>query len=170
MEENTTPETEFDATPPDDQQGPPETQVPESEPPKRRRGRPPKNPQLNQETVTPGAKAKPGPKPKKAAAYGADEIGIMGRQLVGVHQIVAMVTGIPEFVIQEQEGAILAQSIANVANEYGLEIDGKTGASIQLFMTVAMIYGPRFLQFRARAKQAQQAQTGASPGGELSPS
>jgi len=115
--------------------------APESEPPKRRRGRPP------------GAKAKP--KPKKTI-YGGDEIGIMGRQLVGVHQIVAMVTGIPEIQIQEQEGALLAQSIANVANEYGLEIDGKTGASVQLFMTVAMIYGPRFLQFRARAKSAQQ--------------
>lgn len=133
----------------------PEQQAPENDPPKKRRGRPPKNPQLNTETVSPGAKSKPGPKPK-SKAYGADEIGIMGRQLVGVHQIVAMVTGIPEIVIGEQEAVMLAQSVANVANEYGLEIDGKTGASIQLFMTVAMIYGPRFLQFRARAKQAQQ--------------
>jgi hypothetical protein len=133
----------------------PEAAAPETDPPKKRRGRPPKNPQLQQETVTPGAKAKPGPKAKKTI-YGSDEIGIMGRQLVGVHQIVAMVTGIPEIVIQEPEANLLAQSVANVANEYGLEIDGKTGASIQLFMTVAMIYGPRFLQFRARSKQAQQ--------------
>jgi len=76
-----------------------------------------------------------------------------------------MVTGIPEIVIQEPEAVLLAQSVANVANEYGLEIDGKTGASVQLFMTVAMIYGPRFLQFRARQKAAQ---TQGATNGELS--
>jgi hypothetical protein len=127
-------------------------------PVKRGRGRPRKEDAAPRtaETVT-STGAKRGPKPKATKkAYTPDDIGVMGKQLCGLHLMVAQITGLPEMCISEQESVLLAQSVVNVADEYGLSLDGKTGAALQLFLTGAMIYGPRALAVRGRMMKARQ--------------
>lgn len=129
-------------------------------PVKRGRGRPPKNPGAaspNKETPTGSAPRRGRPPKSDKKVYSIDEIKLMGKQLTGLHIMVAQIGGLPELAISEQEGELLAQSIINVADQYDLAIDGKTGAALQLAMTAAMIYGPRALHIRARvAAQKQQ--------------
>lgn len=133
-------------------------EVDNAPPVKRGRGRPPKSAsnETQKETVT-GAAPKRG-RPAKGASkktYTVDEIGILGKQLVGIHQMVFMMTQIPETQLSDPEGLMLAQSIVNVADQYDLEIDGKTGAAIQLLATAAMIYAPRAIAFKRRVAQPQ---------------
>lgn len=109
-------------------------------------------------TIPPGAdklKAKPGRKPKKVVVTDAEKTAL-GKQIVGLHLIASMTFGIPELVIQEAEGELLASAIVNVAEEYGLSLGGKTGAAIQLVGTAAMIYLPRYFAMQNRVTHAQQ--------------
>lgn len=99
-------------------------------------------------------RGKPGRKPKKVAISEAEKTAL-GKQIVGLHMIAAMTFGIPELVIQEPEGELLASAIVNVAEEYGLSLGGKTGAAIQLAGTAAMIYLPRWFKMQERVKQSQ---------------
>ena len=125
-------------------------------PPKRRRGRPSKNPALIAEGISSEEKKSRAAKPKRQKhVYSADAIALMGKQIVGIHSMAAIATGLGELQISDAEGQALAQSVVNVADQYGLEIDGKTGAALQLFATCAMIYGPRYLAVRGRAQQAR---------------
>lgn len=127
----------------------------EAEPPKKRRGRPPgsgNKAKLNPEDpgsapVSSGAPKKRGPKPS------GERLAAMAKQLQGIHTLAAMATGIPECQINEGESAMLAQAFADVAAEYGLSVDGKTGAALQLFGACAMIYAPRYVHFRKRTAQ-----------------
>jgi len=128
--------------------------APAFDPPKKRRGRPPGSGKLQAEGIPTGS-AKSAPKAKAAKSYSQVDFAAMGKQLVGVHEVAAMMTGIVDIRISEAEGVALAQAIGNVSEQYGLEIDGKTGAAIQLVMTAAMIYGPRALMIRAKAQQAR---------------
>jgi hypothetical protein len=149
---------------PVDPPSPPET--PSDTPPKKRRGRPPKNPSLITEGVSSGSaeSVKPGrEKGTRRAAFTTTDIDAMGKQLVGIHLLLVQVTGIPEMQISADEGKALAQSVVNIAEQYDLEIDGKTGAAIQLFATAAMIYGPRAFHYRARMSQASQAPQNGNP-------
>lgn len=124
---------------------PPET-PPEIEP-KRRRGRPPKD------AAAPGAEKKEGP--KKTASRKAEDTEALAHQLVGLHQFAALATGLPELVISEKEGQMLAKGINAVADEYGLSLSGKTGAALQFLAAAAMVYVPRGLAIKARAEKAR---------------
>lgn len=135
-------------------------------PQKRKRGRPSNAEKMAAAGIHIGSAANSSTaKPRAAKApkanYTQVDYAAMGKQLVGLHMVVAMATGIPEIQIREEEGMGLAVAIGNVAEQYDLAIDGKTGAMLQLVMTAAMIYGPRALMLKAKAKQAQQ-QTGAA--------
>lgn len=137
--------------------------IEESEPPKKRgRGRPPKNKEnIEAEKIEAGGKSASASKPtKKKQTFDAAAISMMGKQLVGIHIIVSQVTGLPELQISDPEGQALAQSIVNVAEQYNLSIDGKTGAALQLLLTAAMVYGPRAIAVNKRAKAARQAFSG----------
>lgn len=137
--------------------------VPEAEKPKPRRGRPRKNPELLTEEI-PG-KAPAASKPRKTAKGKGVDTEALAQQLVGVHQIVAMVSGIPEVQINEQEASHLAKGITAVCEVYDLSLDGKTGAALQLVAAAAMIYGPRIWAFTARVK-SERAQSAAAMGAE----
>lgn len=140
------------------------TAAPETIAPKRRRGRPTDAERALRENIAPGTGsgsdtgsggAKRGPKPR---AKGSD-VGTLAKSLVGIHQLVAMVTGIPEAQLNEAEGTALAEGVCAVCEEYGLAINGKTGAAMQLFGACAMIYGPRLFHFKMRmAQQRAQAE------------
>lgn len=127
---------------------------------KRKPGRPPKDQRSStnaEDLLTQsvgGGDASTGRKPGRPAgkAKGADPIAI-GNQLVGIHQLVAMFTGTPEMQISPEEGKALGEAVVGVCNEYGLSVDGKTGAAIQLFAACAMIYAPRVMAVRYRYAQ-----------------
>lgn len=126
--------------------------VEEAAPKKRGRGRPPKNPGERAAESTTAS----GPKRRAKSASGFDRAAL-ARQLVGIHQVAAMVSGIPEVVISEPEGDALAGGVIAVCEEYGLSLGGKTGAAIQLAAAAAMIYGPRLFAInqRLRAERAK---------------
>lgn len=124
------------------------------EPPKKRRGRPPKNPMLTEGVPSGSAKSASTARASKAKGkYTPGDLQAMAKQMVGVHMLVATMTGIPEAIISEEEGIAMASAINNIAEQYDLAIDGKTGASLQLFATAAMIYAPRALMFRKRIQE-----------------
>jgi len=105
-------------------------------------------------------KAKSG---KSAKRVTATDAGALAKQLVGLHTLGAMISGIPEFIINEDEGKILAGGIVAVCEEYDLSIDGKTGAALNLLGACAMVYGPRVFKVAARAQAAKKArQAGAA--------
>jgi hypothetical protein len=129
-------------------------------PPKRKPGRPPKDQRSGSNAedlltnAVGGGETPTGKKPGRPAgkSKGGDPVAI-GNQLVGIHQLVAMFTGTPEMIISAEEGAALGKAVVDVCNEYGLSVDGKTGAAIQLFAACAMIYAPRVMAVRFRYAQ-----------------
>jgi hypothetical protein len=155
------PETETEKiAAPAEQTPAPETAAPDAgihdaPPVKRGRGRPRKNPEAEPVTARAATKKTAAKKTTAKKTYTSDDITLMGKQLCGLHIMAAQMTGIPEIAIGEEESQLLAQSIVNVADQYDLAIDGKTGAALQLVLTAAMIYGPRVLAVRARAAQAR---------------
>jgi len=140
----------------------PTQDTPQNEPPvKRGRGRPSNaEKKLIAEGVPHASASQATPKPtrQKKAAKSGEEIAALGKQLAGIHQMAAMLTGMPELAIHEQEGVMLAGGILGVADQYDLSIDGKTGAALQLLAAAAMVYGPRLMQINARMKQAKKNQ------------
>lgn len=132
----------------------------DNEPPKRKRGRPFGSKSSNAETLLNESLNDDGKTGTKSAGRKSGKKSDMdpaslAKQLVGIHQLVAMITGIPEAQIQEEEGKALATAIVGVCNEYDLSVDGKTGAAIQLFAAAAMIYTPRVLHYNGRKAKEQ---------------
>jgi hypothetical protein len=119
----------------------------EIEQPKKRRGRPPRSP----DAVKIESSKTPPVKPKRKTTKSVIE----GKQIAGLHAVAAHLTGLPELIISEAEGELLAGGIQAVAEEYGLELSGKAGAAIQLFSAAAIIYLPRLAAIASK-KAAQQ--------------
>ena len=95
--------------------------------------------------------------PKKRAESTKLDTEKLGKQIVGLHMLVAQVTGLPEAVISESEGKVLAESLDAFCAEYGLALTGKTGAAVQMFGAAAMIYAPRVMAVKFRAAKERQA-------------
>ncbi len=132
---------------------PTENPIPEVEPKKRGRGRPPKNPDaVATEKIPNVSGASGGVKQRKKTTY---DLGLLSKQLTGIHLMMAQMMGIPELQIAPQEGEALASGVIAVAEQYDLSIDGKTGAAIQLLATAAMIYAPRFMALKMRVSEAK---------------
>lgn len=135
---------------------------PSSEPPKRKRGRPSNAEAALRETLGAPADApasggaKRGPKPKSGKS---SDPAVLAKSIAGIHQLGAMLLQIPELQLQEEEAKGLADAVTAVCEEYGLSIDGKTGAAMQLLGAAAMVYGPRYFHFKMRiAKQRAEAE------------
>lgn len=133
-------------------------------PTKRGRGRP--SNASKAAAAAAGAGATPvgesGPRPTKRGRKGAPSYDQAARlalanQVKGLHELAAMGTGIPEFRLADQEAILLADAMANVSEQYGLSLSGKTGALVQMAAACAMIYAPRFamVQQRVRATKAK---------------
>jgi hypothetical protein len=77
--------------------------------------------------------------------------------LVGIHQMLSVATGFSSLAIDDSEGAILADAIAKVGDEYKIKVDGKTGAFLTLAYALAVVYGPRIFVIRQEimARNAQ---------------
>lgn len=113
------------------------------EPQKRKRGRPK------------GSTNKPADKPSKSSSRKRADNVDFARQLQGIHTMMAMVTGFPELQISEQESVMLANGLVAVADEYGLSLDGKTGAAIQLIGAASLIYIPRAIVIKGKLDKAR---------------
>lgn len=107
-------------------------------PVKRGRGRPRKD----------GSNTAPGPKKSKARV--AQDTEELGTQIVGLHKLAALVTGLPELEISPIEGQMLAGGINAVCQEYGLSLSGKTGAMVQLIGAMGVVYMPRLVVIKKR--------------------
>lgn len=127
----------------------------------KRRGRPPGS--KNKEAAE-GGDVKPNAVPDGAAVSKrgrpakkktqAINAGDLAKQIQGLHALGAMVTGIQELQLGEQEAEMLAKAVVAVSEQYNLAIDGKTGALIQLAAACTVIYLPRLVVLKKR-KAAQ---------------
>lgn len=132
----------------------------------KKRGRPPKNPPANGEAnpvseSEAAVKGRPGrPKKKGKVNFTGDDLSVLAKQVEGLHQLMALATGIPELAIKTEEAQLLGGAIAQVAQEYDLEMSGKTGAMLQLIAVCGMIYVPKFgaLKSRIAENKAQREQ------------
>lgn len=154
------------------------TEIPSQEPPievsppqKRGPGRPRKDGSTppGVKTEKPGAPRAAEAKPqKRGAKMSAEAISTLAKQIEGMHAMAAMMTGLPILQISSAEASLLAGGISAVAEEYGLALDGKTGAALQLFGAAAMVYAPRIIHIQkakaaARANVVDATVTGSSP-------
>ena len=135
-----------------------ESVVVENVEPLKKKGRPSKSEtDLNEKIIdlkTPAA-TKPARQKKKIAS--AEELATSAKNLQGLHLMLSMMTGLPEAQLTNSESVALAGALEKVSQEYGLALDGKTGAFLQLAGTAAIIYVPRALAVRARlAKQKEE--------------
>jgi hypothetical protein len=137
-------------------------------PPPRRRGRPfgsrtrtppltetPVDPALNGGAIPPTSEPQPTRRRRRVNQVDTESLT---KQLIGVHQIAAKMTGLQVIAIDKDEAQILANGIAAVAREYDLALDGKTGAFIQLLGAAALVYGPRVVIIQQMKQQARRQQ------------
>ena len=140
----------------------PSAEASTSAPEKRGRGRPRKDAAAapvspSEASAANGSKAKPVPKKKGKVTFDTESLGTLAKQVEGLHQLVALATGIPELQVRHEEAAMLSTAIAAVCEEYDLSLSGKTGALLQLAAAAAMVYAPRFGMVMQRVKQQQAA-------------
>lgn len=137
--------------------------TPEAAPPtpRRGRGRPSKaekagdinNPPQPKEIPASGATT--AAKPKSRAKKAEINVSELAAQIHGMHAMISMMTGLAELQIHEKEAEALAKGVVAVTEQYGFEISGKTGASLQLFAAAAMVYAPRVFAIKARMAHAK---------------
>lgn len=137
-------------------------------PTKRKRGRPSKAEHAasaaDKVGASPVSSAPRGRKPGRKARpeFSAEARVILAAQIEGLHKISAMATGIPELMLSRDESVMLADAMANVAQEYGLSLSGKTGALLQFAGVAAFLYAPRFFAVNDRVRKAKAARDAAT--------
>lgn len=110
------------------------------------------------ETPIPGAQARgPGGRFGGKQAAPPVDIPLLAKQLKGIHQMGAMMLGLPMLQLTDPEANMLADAFAAIAREYDIALSGKTAATLQLLGTAAMIYVPRMLLIDQYVKQKKAA-------------
>lgn len=87
----------------------------------------------------------------KAPKVKAD-VKTLTTQLVGIHLLIAKVSGHPAMELSADEASMLAKSIADILEEYSLQTSGKTMLWINLIAAVAIIYLPRLMLIKMSRK------------------
>lgn len=90
---------------------------------------------------------------RTSPANNSASVDALTQMLVVVHAGLASLTKIDELAIEESEGKSLATAIANALHEFGVPIDPKTQALVNLVVSGGMIYGPRMYLYNERMKQ-----------------
>lgn len=75
-------------------------------------------------------------------------------QIVGLHQIVGSLLGLPELFISPEEGTAVAQVVIDISREYKIKIDHKYTILINAGLVLSMIYAPRVGQIVMRKREA----------------
>lgn len=87
-----------------------------------------------------------------------DSIDSVKRLLHSLHMMGSIMLAMPELILDEKEADELSKAIAQVTRHYNFETTEKAVDWSSLMMSLAMIYGPRFVAIRnnRRAKNVQQ--------------
>ncbi|MGI0011918.1 MAG: hypothetical protein ACREBU_00530 [Nitrososphaera sp.] len=99
--------------------------------------------------------------PIKKPALAAFDVKALAARLEAVHALMAV--AIPEMVIDKNESVLLADAITDVLSQYKISVDPVLVAWVNMFTTVAIIYGPRYLLIRARMNAVRKERTVATP-------
>lgn len=67
--------------------------------------------------------------------------------LLSFHAKCALVTGIEEVALDDEEATMLAEATADLLSYYNIKVSGKGGAVLGLVYAVTMIYGSRLLPY-----------------------
>jgi hypothetical protein len=67
--------------------------------------------------------------------------------LVSMHVRLALLTGVPELIIDDAEATMLAENGAALMDYYKIKIDGKRGAMLAFIYAVTIVYGPRVFAY-----------------------
>lgn len=89
------------------------------------------------------------PRKSKKKQIAADKLA---SALLMAHGTAAYFLKIPEIALNEADCNDLASDLKELLNHYEIVIDEKLEAQLTLLSTVAMIYGSKYIQYRARLK------------------
>jgi AT hook motif len=142
----------------------------EAEPPStaKKRGRPPKTDEQREaeksgEKATPiGGASKRGRPKKNSARFGDVDKQQLAGQLSGLSAMMADKLGDARFAFQPIESMMLSNAVVNVCNEYGLSMEGKSGALVGLIIASAIVAWPRMKLLRERAEFVKRQREGAT--------
>lgn len=84
---------------------------------------------------------------KRAKAANGDKLA---DTLMFIHASIAVTLNAPEFALEKEESSELAKSVIDVMKEYNLTVDSKTEALMSLISTAGLVYGKRYLMYKAR--------------------
>lgn len=93
----------------------------------------------------------------------------LAMQLFGLHHFAAEVTKAPEFILAKEQAVALAASVIAVSDEYEIELSGKYVAVLGLIATVAAVYLPKALAYKARKLEEKKAAQAAKDFGPPDP-
>jgi hypothetical protein len=115
---------------------------------KRGRGRPRKDAAAT--PINPDAAAEE--KPNRRRSKKSFDRELFAKQIMGAHFAAATFLSAPEMIIQSDEALALADSMANMAACYEIQISEKASALLTLAGTMAMIYVPRIIAIKSRVR------------------
>ncbi len=133
-------------------ESPPTTEQPTP----RRRGRPRKNPGPVQtessenviREIPKARRARKGTVPLR----NVEEVDALAVNIFGIHKLLSLATGLAELEISKIESEMLADSLDTISREFGFHPSGKVGAVISMIGVCSIVYGPRYVAIRQRAK------------------
>lgn len=97
-------------------------------------------------------KSRPAGEPKsRPASRGKTDVKAIATRLVGIHALLATVSGQDVLKLDDDEGTMLAKAISDILEEYQLVADSKSMLWINLISAVAIIYIPRIIVIRLSA-------------------
>ena len=91
-------------------------------------------------------------RPKGVPNRKSRDLRAVEAMLVSIHAMIAASTQMPEIAIDASESHIVAEAVANVADQYKIKLDGKTGAIAVLIYSLGIVYGPRAVAIAIRMR------------------
>lgn len=124
---------------------------------KRGRGRPRKD--AGDSGSATGAKQQAGKSQGKAQTK--LDVSLFARQIEGAHQMLALVSKNPIWVIDSKAAESLAQSLLDVMSHHSINVNPATISYMKLIGVCAAIYGPKLLQIKTQndRKRAEENRT-----------
>lgn len=80
------------------------------------------------------------------------DVTLFAAQLMGAHQMIALVTKNPIWIISEKEASALAKALVDVMAYHSIDINPATLAYVKLIGAIAMIHGSRFMMLQKQKR------------------
>lgn len=117
---------------------------------KRGRGRPRKS--ADGSTDATGSAGQQAGKSKSQASKKLD-VGLFARQIVGAHQMLAVITKNPIWAIDDKAAEALANALMDVMSHHSINVNPATLAYMKLIGIAAAIYGPKIMVVKMQNDQ-----------------